>query len=69
MLPLGVYPAWMQTLAYFTPFPAILGQGAFFMKKMKWGMGSFYFGGVVDNCFDRFFSQNGISVVHKNPFL
>jgi ABC-2 type transport system permease protein len=26
MLPLAVYPQWMQTLANFTPFPAILGQ-------------------------------------------
>ncbi len=25
MLPLAVYPAWMQTLAAWTPFPAILG--------------------------------------------
>jgi ABC-2 type transport system permease protein len=26
MLPLTVYPQWMQTLAHFTPFPAILGE-------------------------------------------
>lgn len=26
MLPLTVYPQWMQTLAYYTPFPAILGE-------------------------------------------
>lgn len=26
MLPLAVYPEWMQTLAKFTPFPAILGE-------------------------------------------
>lgn len=26
MLPLAVYPPWLQTLAQFTPFPAILGQ-------------------------------------------
>ncbi len=26
MLPLTVYPQWMQTVAYFTPFPAILGE-------------------------------------------
>jgi ABC-2 type transport system permease protein len=26
MLPLAVYPQWMQTAAQFTPFPAILGQ-------------------------------------------
>lgn len=26
ILPLSVYPQWMQTLAYFTPFPAILGE-------------------------------------------
>ncbi len=25
MLPLTVYPEWMQTIAHFTPFPAILG--------------------------------------------
>lgn len=25
ILPLAVYPAWMQTIAFFTPFPAILG--------------------------------------------
>lgn len=26
MLPLAVYPQWMQTVAHFTPFPAILGE-------------------------------------------
>ncbi len=26
MLPLTVYPQWIQTLAHFTPFPSILGQ-------------------------------------------
>jgi ABC-2 type transport system permease protein len=26
MLPLTVYPQWMQTIAHFTPFPAILGE-------------------------------------------
>lgn len=26
MLPLTIYPQWMQNLAYFTPFPAILGE-------------------------------------------
>lgn len=26
MLPLSIYPLWMQSLAYFTPFPAILGE-------------------------------------------
>jgi ABC-2 type transport system permease protein len=26
MLPLTVYPQWIQTLAHFTPFPAILGE-------------------------------------------
>lgn len=26
MLPLAVYPLWLQKIAYFTPFPAILGQ-------------------------------------------
>lgn len=26
MLPLAVYPKWMQTMAQFTPFPAILGE-------------------------------------------
>lgn len=26
MLPLAVYPQWLQTLAYITPFPAILGE-------------------------------------------
>lgn len=26
ILPLSVYPLWIQKIAYFTPFPAILGQ-------------------------------------------
>lgn len=26
MLPLAIYPLWLQKIAYFTPFPAILGQ-------------------------------------------
>lgn len=26
MLPLTIYPVWLQTLAHFTPFPVILGQ-------------------------------------------
>ena len=26
MLPLTVYPQWIQTIAHFTPFPAILGE-------------------------------------------
>ncbi len=26
MLPLAVYPEWLQTIAYLTPFPAILGE-------------------------------------------
>ena len=26
MLPLTIYPQWIQTIAHFTPFPVILGE-------------------------------------------
>lgn len=36
MLPLTVYPMWLQTLAQFTPFPAILGQRSALAIDFNW---------------------------------
>lgn len=36
MLPLAVYPQWMQSMAYFTPFPAILGQRSALALEFNW---------------------------------
>ena len=36
MLPLTVYPLWMQNIAYWTPFPAILGGRSGLIFNFEW---------------------------------
>lgn len=36
MLPLTVYPQWLQTVAYITPFPAILGERSALALNFNW---------------------------------
>ena len=36
MLPLAVYPEWLQKIAHFTPFPAILGDRSALAINFTW---------------------------------
>lgn len=52
MLPLAIYPLWLQKIAYLTPFPAILGQRSalainFSMHEVFFIMGSLLFWGLT----------------------
>ncbi len=68
MLPLFVYPKWIQTLASFTPFPAILGQRSALALEFQFThvlhlLASLFLWGFIGISFLFFFYRKGLKIL------
>jgi len=69
MLPLVVYPEWMQAIAYLTPFPAILGERSalvieFLPKNVLYIFGSLLCWGTIAVTFLIILYKKGLRIVN-----
>ena len=69
MLPLSVYPMWLQKIAYLTPFPLILGGRSALALDYTWSLafslfGSLFLWGILGASCLLFLYRTGLRIVH-----
>lgn len=69
MLPLAVYPQWLQKIAHFTPFPAILGDRSALAIDFTWTSAFsitniLLFWGLLGTCFLILLYRKGLQIVN-----
>ncbi len=69
MLPLIVYPEWLQKVAHLTPFPAILGDRSALAMDFTWInvitlVGNLFFWGILGTCSLLLLYRRGLRIVN-----